>query len=99
MARIGHALSDATRARILLALRDGPRFPADLADELGVSRQSMSNHLTCLRGCSLVLGERHGRHVAYSLSHPAMAHLIDDVVTLTRDLDPGCCVGDTCECA
>lgn len=34
MARFGHALSDPTRVRLLLALRDGPGYPAELAELL-----------------------------------------------------------------
>ena len=55
LARFGYALSDPTRARILLALRDAASYPSDLADLIGVSRQSLSNHLACLRGCGLVV--------------------------------------------
>jgi DNA-binding transcriptional ArsR family regulator len=57
LARFGHALSDATRSRILMALSEAPSYPADLADALGVTRQSMSNHLACLRGCGLVVAD------------------------------------------
>jgi len=60
LARFGAALSDPTRSRILLALRGEPAYPADLAEALGVSRQSLSNHLTCLRGCGLDAGQRGG---------------------------------------
>ena len=35
LARFGHALSDPVRSRLLLALRDAPGYPADLADLLG----------------------------------------------------------------
>jgi len=55
LARFGYAVSDPTRARVLLTLADAPKYPSDLADSLGVSRQSMSNHLTCLRGCGLIV--------------------------------------------
>ena len=37
LARFGHALSDPTRARLLLALRESPGYPAELADLLGPS--------------------------------------------------------------
>ncbi|WP_178132692.1 ArsR/SmtB family transcription factor [Phytohabitans rumicis] len=40
LARFGHALSDPTRCGLLLALRDGPAFPADLADALGQGRRT-----------------------------------------------------------
>jgi DNA-binding transcriptional ArsR family regulator len=64
LARFGYAVSDPTRARVvsdptrarvLLTLADAPKYPSDLAESLGVSRQSMSNHLTCLRGCGLIV--------------------------------------------
>jgi len=55
VARFGHALSDPTRTRVLLELREAPAYPADLAERLGVSRQIISNHLACLRGCGLVV--------------------------------------------
>ena len=55
LSRLGHALSDDTRTRILLALRDGPARPSALAGELGVSKQVMSNQLACLRGCGLCI--------------------------------------------
>lgn len=53
LARLGHALADPTRTRVLLALREAPAYPSDLAEALGVSRQVMSNQLACLRGCGL----------------------------------------------
>ena len=55
LSRFGYALSDPTRAEILLILRDGPGYPSELAERIGVSRQILSNHLACLRGCGLVV--------------------------------------------
>jgi hypothetical protein len=40
---------DATQARVVLALKDSPGWSAELAEALGVSRQSLSNHLAWLR--------------------------------------------------
>lgn len=50
LSRFGYALSDATRTRILLSVREGPGYPFELAESIGVSRQILSNHLACLRG-------------------------------------------------
>jgi DNA-binding transcriptional ArsR family regulator len=55
LARFGRALADPIRCRILLALREAPAYPADLADALGISRTRLSNHLACLRDCGLVV--------------------------------------------
>jgi DNA-binding transcriptional ArsR family regulator len=91
LARFGYALSDATRASILLSLRDGRRYPSDLADEIGVSRQIVSNHLACLRGCGLVVAVPEGRRSRYELADRRIAHALSDLVGLVLAVDPECC--------
>ncbi|OBF21590.1 metalloregulator ArsR/SmtB family transcription factor [Mycobacterium sp. ACS4331] len=94
LARFGHALSDATRARILLNLNMEPNYPADLADRIGVSRQTLSNHLACLRGCGLVVAIPEGRRTRYELADPRIGHALDDLMGLVLAVDPDCrCVG------
>lgn len=85
--RVGTALSDPTRRRILLVLLEGPAYPADLAELLGVGRTNVSNHLTCLRGCGLVRGTREGRQVRYELASPRLAHALADLVDLELEID------------
>lgn len=85
--RFGTALADPTRRRILLILAEGPAYPADLAEELGVGRTNVSNHLTCLRGCGLVRATREGRQVRYELASERLAHALADLVDLTLDVD------------
>ncbi|MDI1461353.1 metalloregulator ArsR/SmtB family transcription factor [Catellatospora sp. KI3] len=99
LARFGHALSDPTRSRLLLALRDGPAYPADLADLLGVSRQSMSNHLACLRGCGLVVAVPEGRRTRYELTDRRLAHALGDLLGVVLTVDPQACpTADTDNC-
>lgn len=97
-ARIGHALSDPTRAGVLLALRGGSAHPSDLADSLGVSRQAMSNHLACLRGCGLVASESDGRRARYRLADPHLAPALEELLRVALIVDPGCCAGEECTC-
>lgn len=85
--RVGTALSDPTRRRILLTLLDGPAYPADLAEHLGVGRTNISNHLTCLRGCGLVRATREGRQVRYDLASPRLAHALLDLAGLELEID------------
>ncbi|WP_308113783.1 ArsR/SmtB family transcription factor [Kineosporia corallincola] len=91
LARFGHALSDPTRSRLLLALREKPGYPAELADELGVTRQNLSNHLACLRGCGLVVAVPDGRRTRYELSHGRLAHALGDLLGLVLAVDPAAC--------
>lgn len=98
MVRIGHALSDSTRSHILLALREGAMCPTDISAHVGATKQSVSNHLACLRGCGLVVAERAGRHIHYRLAAPEVSHALGDLLALARILDPACCTGSTCTC-
>ena len=91
LARFGHALSDPTRARLLLALRDAPGYPAELADLIGVSRQKLSNHLACLRGCGLVVAVPEGRRVRYELADRRLGHALGDLLSVVLAVDPTAC--------
>jgi DNA-binding transcriptional ArsR family regulator len=91
LARFGHALSDPTRARLLLALREAPGYPAELAELLGVTRQNLSNHLGCLRGCGLVVAVPEGRRVRYELADPRLGHALGDLLGLVLTTDPAAC--------
>lgn len=94
LARFGHALSEPLRARLLLALRDGPSYPAELAELLGTSRQNLSNHLACLRGCGLVVAVPEGRRTRYELSDARLAHALGDLLGVVLAVDPTACDSD-----
>ena len=99
LSRFGHAISDATRTEILLLLRDGPGYPSELADTIGVSRQILSNHLACLRGCGLVIVQPEGRRSRYELADERIAEALADLIGLVLTVDPACCpasAGDGC---
>ncbi|SDJ95910.1 transcriptional regulator, ArsR family [Nocardioides sp. YR527] len=91
LARFGHALSDPTRARILMRLREQHDYPAELADSLGVSRQSMSNHLACLRGCGLVVAVPEGRRTRYEIADRRLVHALGDLQEVVLVTDPAMC--------
>lgn len=91
LARFGQAVSDPTRARMLLALRDVPAYPAELAELLGASRQNVSNHLACLRSCGLVVGVPEGRRVRYELADAHLGHALGDLLAVVLAVDPSVC--------
>ncbi|MER7775885.1 metalloregulator ArsR/SmtB family transcription factor [Streptomyces sp. NPDC096191] len=101
LARFGRALADPIRCRVLLALRDEPAYPADLADALGISRTRLSNHLACLRDCGLVVTVPDGRRTRYETADARLGHALDDlrsaVVAVETDrtcadtVEKGCC--------
>lgn len=99
LARLGHALSDPTRTGVLLALREAPAYPSDLADALGVSRQVMSNQLACLRGCGLVEAIPDGRRTWYRLADPHLAPALNELLQVVLFVEPDCCGEAECTCA
>lgn len=86
--RVGTALADPTRQRILVELANRPCYPTELADDFGTTRANLSNHLACLRQCGLVTATAEGRRIRYDLADPRLA----DALRLLASLDlPGTC--------
>jgi DNA-binding transcriptional ArsR family regulator len=92
--RVGRALAEPNRCEILLCLLDGPHYPTELAEHLGLSKANVSNHLACLRGCGLVVASQEGRRQRYELAHPRLAHALHDLVSLGAELGDVCQVED-----
>ncbi|WP_086666143.1 Cd(II)/Pb(II)-sensing metalloregulatory transcriptional regulator CmtR [Lentzea kentuckyensis] len=92
LARLGRALADPTRCRILVSLLDGPGYPAQLAEQLELTRSNVSNHLSCLRGCGLVVATYEGRQVRYDLADAHLARALRELVdvVLAVDTDVAC---------
>lgn len=88
LARLGRALADPTRCRILVRLLDGAHYPGQLADELGLSRSNVSNHLSCLRGCGLVVATYEGRQVHYALADDHLARALRELVQVVLAVEP-----------
>ncbi|WHT15763.1 metalloregulator ArsR/SmtB family transcription factor [Crossiella sp. CA-258035] len=89
LARLGRALADPTRCRILVALLDGVSYPAVLAERLGLTRSNVSNHLACLRGCGLVVATYEGRQVRYALADEHLARALRELAQVVLAVDTG----------
>lgn len=103
MNRLGRAMADPSRSRILMLLLEGPAYPAGIAEALELTRQNVSNHLTCLRDCGIVVAEPEGRQHRYEIADAHLAKALDDLVGVVLAVDtsapcndesctvPGCC--------
>lgn len=97
MNRLGRAMADPTRSRILMTLLDGPNYPAALSVGLDLSRSNVSNHLTCLRDCGIVVAEPEGRRTRYEIADPHLARALTALVDVTLAVDESApCVDPTC---
>jgi DNA-binding transcriptional ArsR family regulator len=88
LARLGRALADPTRCRILVALLDGTRYPAQLAADLDLTRSNVSNHLACLRGCGLVVATYQGRQVRYELADEHLTRALRELLEVVLAVSP-----------
>jgi ArsR family transcriptional regulator len=66
-AHICQALADPTRILILYALHDRPRNVTELAEDYEIPQPTVSRHLKALRDRGLVISQRQGNAVLYSL--------------------------------
>ena len=67
MNKVFKALSDPTRRRVLVLLRQRPMVAGELAGHFKVSKPTMSAHFAVLREAGLVEAERHGKSILYRL--------------------------------
>jgi DNA-binding transcriptional ArsR family regulator len=66
-ANVFRAIADPTRRAILDRLRAGPANAGSLASDFKASRPSVSKHLKVLRHAKLVVDQRMGREIIYSI--------------------------------
>lgn len=66
--RICYGVADPKRVLILYALEKGPKNVGELVTELGTRQPAVSRHLRVLRERSLVIAERRGASVYYTLA-------------------------------
>lgn len=83
------ALASPTRLLILAQLREGPRGVSELIAAVGMQQSAVSHQLRLLRDIGLVVAERRGRTVIYSLYDEHVASLIDQAVGHVEHLQLG----------
>src|SRR5262245_30844278 len=88
-ARYLKAMADPERLRIVQCLQQGPRNVSELATLLDTNLANVSHHLGVLRHAGLVLDEKRGKFVLYSLN-PAVCRPGPSGEAL-EILDFGCC--------
>lgn len=62
------ALSSPVRRDILALLRDGDMTAGDIADRFKLSKPTLSGHFAALKDARLILSERRGNQIIYSLN-------------------------------
>lgn len=76
------ALADENRMKILQILLSGDLCVGALADQLGISKPAVSQHLRVLREAGLVRGEKRGYWTHYEVDRPAIARIAAELQQL-----------------
>lgn len=83
-ANICQALGDPKRIQILYALHEQPRHVSALAEDLELPQPTVSRHLSVLLQRNLVVKERNGAVVVYSLADPSIIAVLDEMRRVLR---------------
>ncbi len=70
------ALNDPTRREILELLQEKDLTAGEIADKFNISFPSISHHLDILKQAKLVIAEKEGQYVYYSLN----TTVVDEIV-------------------
>lgn len=76
------ALADRNRRRIISMLKERDMTAGEIAERFSISKPSISHHLNILKQAKLVLAERKGQHVYYSLNTTVVQDLLNWVLDL-----------------
>ena len=88
-AKLFRGFGDPSRLGILDALRNGPLTVSEIVEATSLSQPNVSNHLSCLRDCGLVVAEQQGRYVTYHLSDDRVGELLALTESLLADVALG----------
>ena len=69
------ALSDKTRRQILELLKDKDLTAGEIADNFNMSKPSISHHLNILKQAGLIIDEKQGQYIYYSLNTTAFQEI------------------------
>jgi DNA-binding transcriptional ArsR family regulator len=76
MNEVFKALADPTRRRILDLLKEHDLTAGEIAEQFDMSKPSISNHLKILKSAGLVIDEKKGQFIIYSLNSTVLQDVI-----------------------
>ncbi len=76
------ALADPTRREILRILRRGDLTAGEIAERFPLAKSTLSGHFTILRNAGLIVAEKHGTRIVYSINESAFEEAIGGVLAL-----------------
>ena len=78
------ALNDETRRKIIELLKDKDMNAGEIAKNFNISKPSISHHLDILKRADLIISEKKGQFIEYSLNTTILEDLMSWILTLKR---------------
>ena len=82
MNEVFQALSDPTRREILRLLKNSDMTAGEIADRFALAKSTLSGHFNVLKHAGLIVSEKNGTTVVYSLN----ASAVEQAMTAVMDL-------------
>ena len=82
MNEVFQALSDPTRREILRLLKNGDMTAGDIAERFPLAKSTLSGHFGVLKHAGLIVAEKNGTRVVYSLNVSAVEEVLASVLSL-----------------
>ena len=77
------ALNDQTRRKIIELLKNKEMNAGEIADQFNISRPSISHHLDILKQADLIMSEKKGQFVHYTLNTTILEDLLSWVIEVS----------------
>lgn len=100
-AKFMRGFSDKTRLQILECIKDKEKTVSQIIDEIQGNQSNISQHLTCLKGCGIIVGRQEGKYVYYSLRNEKIKHflgIMEDVFMQVEEEVAACDKNDQIDC-
>ena len=82
MDKVFKALADPTRRGVLRLLRRGDMSAGEIAEVFPVAKSTLSGHLNVLKEANLVVTERRGTTIVYSLNVAVFEEMVEAVMEI-----------------
>ncbi len=77
----GKGICNTNRCKILLLLAEGSCTVGEIAERIGISQPTASQHLKLLRSEKLISDEKRGQHVYYSVDYSYLLKGLRQIVS------------------
>jgi len=89
MSDVFHALSSPVRRKILAMLKARDMTAGQIAEQLDVSKSTLSGHFNVLKAADLVFTEKEGTTITYSINTSVVEELLSSIVGLLSRSEKG----------